>query len=259
MIHNPAVGLIGFYDGGELAHMSTYLATIKDSILASYQQKVGDSLTKTKLSHMMDAETWMSADEALEKGFVDAIEDTQIENRMEGHVLNMAGVPMNLERFRNTAHLREILNKNVAITTKKGEKPVENKTILQKIKDLLDGAPQEPEQPETDPVAQERERVAALEALKTGNAFADSIVETAKKQGQTAEEVKPYLDALPKSDSREDEEAAKVLSAIQALVADQTNSGAAGVHASAPQPDDEAAKRQAAIDDVVKFANQGRG
>lgn len=262
MIHNPAVGLCGFFDGGKLAHMSTYLATIKDTILASYQQKVGDSLSKTKLSHMMDNETWMSAQEALEAGFVDSIEDLQIESRMEGQVLNMAGVAMDLEKFRNTARLREILTKNVAANAVKEGKSVDNKTILQKVIDLLNGASQEPRQtaePEADAVTQERERVAALDALKTGNVFADSIVETAKKQGQTADEIKPYLDAMPKSDSKTDSEDAKVLDAIKALITDQMNSGAGNVQASAPKPDDEAARKQAAMDDVVNFANQMGG
>ena len=262
MIHNPAVGLVGYFGSSELAHMSAYLATIKDTILVSYQQKVGDVLTKVKLSHMMDNETWMSAEEALANGFIDTVEDLQVENRMEGQVLNMAGVPMNLEKFKNTAHLREILTKNVAASAAKEGKSVDNKTILEKIKDLLNGAPQEPQQakPEADAVAQERERVAALDALKTGNVFADSIVETAKKQGQTADEIKPYLDAMPKSDSNADSENAKVLDAIKALVTDQMNSGAGNVQASAPKPDDdEAAKRKAAMDDVVNFANQMGG
>ena len=261
MIHNPAVGLVGYFGSSELAHMSAYLATIKDTILASYQQKVGDTLTKVKLSHMMDNETWMSAEEALANGFIDTVEDLQVENRMEGQVLNMAGVPMNLDKFKNTAHLREILTKNVAVNAAKEGKSVDNKTVLERIKDLLNGAPQEPQQvkPEADAVAQERERVAALDALKTGNAFADSIVETAKKQGQTADEIKPYLDAMPKSDSNADSENAKVLNAIKALVTDQMNSGAGNVQASVPKPDDEAAKKKVAMDYVVNFANQMGG
>lgn len=258
MIHNPAVGLCGFFDGGTLAHMSTYLSTVKDTIILDYQQKVGDSLSKTKLSHMMDNETWMSAQEALEAGFVDSIEDMQIESRMEGQLLNMAGVAMNLEKFKNTAHLHEILTKNVAMPATKEGKTVEDKTILQKIKDLLNGT-QEPEQEKPDAAAQERERMLALDKLKTGNAFVDSIVETAKKQGQTAEEIKPYLDAMPKSDSNADAEDTKVLEAIKALVSDQMNSGAGNVQASAPKPDDDAAKKKAAIDDVVNFANQMGG
>ena len=258
MIHNPAVGLRGFFDGGTLAHMSTYLSTVKDTIILDYQQKVGDSLSKTKLSHMMDNETWMSAQEALEAGFVDSIEDMQIESRMEGQLLNMAGVAMNLEKFKNTAHLHEILTKNVAMPATKEGKTVEDKTILQKIKDLLNGT-QESEQEKPDAAAQERERMLALDKLKTGNAFVDSIVETAKKQGQTAEEIKPYLDAMPKSDSNADAEDTKVLEAIKALVSDQMNSGAGNVQASAPKPDDDAAKKKAAIDDVVNFANQMGG
>lgn len=260
MIHNPAVGLIGFYDGDSLARMSAYLSTVKDTILASYQAKVGDKLSKTKLSHMMNDETWMSAEEAYDNGFVDEVDGLQVENHMEGQILNMAGVAMNLAKFKNTAHLHDILAKTPKPKAKE-EKSVENKDILQKIKDLLGKNPENDANPQADSVAQERERVAALDAMKTGNAFVDSIIETAKKQGQTADEVKPYIDALPQKDESKDDENAQVLEAIKALVSDQVNSGAAGVTASTPRTpeEDEAARKKAAISDVVAYANQMGG
>ncbi len=260
MIHNPAVGLIGFYDGDSLARMSAYLSTVKDTILASYQAKVGDRLSKTKLSHMMNDETWMSAEEAYDNGFVDEVDGLQVENHMEGQILNMAGVAMNLAKFKNTAHLHDILAKTPKPKAKE-EKSVENKDILQKIKDLLGKNPENDANLQADSVAQERERVAALDAMKTGNAFVDSIIETAKKQGQTADEVKPYIDALPQKDESKDDENAQVLEAIKALVSDQVNSGAAGVTASTPRTpeEDEAARKKAAISDVVAYANQMGG
>ena len=44
---------------------------MKDSIINAYEIKTG--LSRTKLSHMMDAETWMDAGKAVELGFADGI------------------------------------------------------------------------------------------------------------------------------------------------------------------------------------------
>ena len=47
------------------------LESVKDSIINAYEIKTG--LSRTKLSHMMDAETWMDAGKAVELGFADGI------------------------------------------------------------------------------------------------------------------------------------------------------------------------------------------
>ena len=43
----------------------------KESIINAYEIKTG--LSRAKLSHLMDAETWMNANKALELGFCDGI------------------------------------------------------------------------------------------------------------------------------------------------------------------------------------------
>ena len=45
------------------------LAEVKESIINAYEIKTG--LSRAKLSHLMDAETWMSAKKAIELGFAD--------------------------------------------------------------------------------------------------------------------------------------------------------------------------------------------
>ena len=47
------------------------LETVKDSIINTYEIKSG--LSRAKLSHLMDAETWMDANNAVELGFADGI------------------------------------------------------------------------------------------------------------------------------------------------------------------------------------------
>ena len=107
-------------------------------------------------------------------------------------------------------------------------------------------------------IAEERQRVAALDAMKNGNPAVDAIIETAKTQGATAESVKPYVDAIPQAEQNTrtaDEE--KMLAEIRAMLQDNTESGAAGV---LPTPQggakNEAAEKAANIEDVANYANQ---
>lgn len=72
MIHNPAVGLNDMYTAEELNQLQNSLESIKDSILQTYSTKM--KLSTDEISKLMDAETWLNAEEALEIGLVDMIE-----------------------------------------------------------------------------------------------------------------------------------------------------------------------------------------
>ena len=69
MIHNPMT--IAFGDSGEMQRAIDMLSSVKDSIVNAYELKTG--LSRTKLAHLMDAETWMDAGKAVELGFADEI------------------------------------------------------------------------------------------------------------------------------------------------------------------------------------------
>ena len=69
MIHNPAT--IAFGDKAEMEKAIAMLAEVKESIMNAYEIKTG--LSRAKLSRMMDAETWMDANKAVELGFADGI------------------------------------------------------------------------------------------------------------------------------------------------------------------------------------------
>ena len=69
MIHNPMT--IAFGDSGEIQKAIDMLKSVKDSIINAYEIKTG--LSRTKLAHLMDAETWMDAGKAVELGFADEI------------------------------------------------------------------------------------------------------------------------------------------------------------------------------------------
>lgn len=69
MIHNPAT--VAFGDSAEMHKAIEMLGSVKDSIINAYEIKTG--MSRAKLSHLMDAETWMDANKAMELGFADEI------------------------------------------------------------------------------------------------------------------------------------------------------------------------------------------
>ena len=69
MIHNPASIAIG--DTEEMQKAIAMLDEVKESIINAYEIKTGQS--RAKISHMMDGETYMNANKAVELGFADGI------------------------------------------------------------------------------------------------------------------------------------------------------------------------------------------
>ncbi len=75
MIHNPMT--VAFGNSEEMQKAIEMLSSVKDSIINAYEIKTG--LSRAKLSHLMDAETWMDANKAVELGFADEIMQRSME------------------------------------------------------------------------------------------------------------------------------------------------------------------------------------
>ena len=69
MIHNPATMAMG--EAKDMQKAIAMLNEVKESILNAYESKT--RLTRARLSHMMDDETWFNAKKAVELGFADKI------------------------------------------------------------------------------------------------------------------------------------------------------------------------------------------
>lgn len=69
MIHNPMTAAFG--NASEMEKAIAMLDEVKESIINAYEIKTG--MSRAKLSHLMDAETWMNANMAVELGFADEI------------------------------------------------------------------------------------------------------------------------------------------------------------------------------------------
>ena len=74
MIHNAWT--LAFGNKNDFMEMADLLGKFDETIINDYIKKTGKS--KDELAAMMDAETWMNAQEALDMGFIDAITDGEV-------------------------------------------------------------------------------------------------------------------------------------------------------------------------------------
>ena len=98
MIHNPAT--VAWGDHTEFAKAIEMLDEVKESIINAYVLKTG--LSRAKLSHLMDSETWMNANKAMELGFCDGVltrdgsgaenDGTRVENAVEAVMFSRKAV-----------------------------------------------------------------------------------------------------------------------------------------------------------------------
>ena len=101
MIHNPATMAMG--DAAEMQKAIAMLDEVKESIINAYEIKTG--MSRAKLSHLMDAETWMDAHTAVDLGFADEIMTRPADAGAENHVTG----PMLFSRAAVTNHLMDKL------------------------------------------------------------------------------------------------------------------------------------------------------
>lgn len=69
MIHNVSSYAAGDYN--DMAHESCVLLKASKAVATAYRLKTG--MTEDELIGLMDKETWLTADEAVEKGFIDKV------------------------------------------------------------------------------------------------------------------------------------------------------------------------------------------
>lgn len=69
MVHNVSTGCSG--DNRDMAHMADVLKNANEAMASAYVNKSG--MTMKEALKMMDAETWLTAEQAKEKGLVDGI------------------------------------------------------------------------------------------------------------------------------------------------------------------------------------------
>lgn len=72
MIHNPIITVNG--NAEELRKWANDMDRIRESLIEAYLEKAGGKLDRDRLIELMDAETWLSAQECLDLGLCDSVE-----------------------------------------------------------------------------------------------------------------------------------------------------------------------------------------
>ena len=113
MIHNPATITMG--DHEDMKRAIEMLNEVKESIINAYEIKTG--VSRVKLSHLMDAETWMNANKAIELGFADEVlRDEKLPNTtISSYAFSRKAVATNL--------LNKMAEKEVPIKAEETQKP----------------------------------------------------------------------------------------------------------------------------------------
>lgn len=99
MVHNPWTVALG--DAREFRKLADTLDGIRDAMIAAYEGKTGK--TRAELLPILNAETWMTADEAVGMGFADRIEETKkvAASTVRPGILAVNGREFDLGRYRN--------------------------------------------------------------------------------------------------------------------------------------------------------------
>jgi ATP-dependent protease ClpP protease subunit len=98
MIHNPWSAACG--DARTMRKTAQTLDVVREGLVAAYAGKTG--LPGERIREMLDEETWMTAEEALARGFADEIDEAvpvEASLRSGGRILAAGGMEFDLTRF----------------------------------------------------------------------------------------------------------------------------------------------------------------
>lgn len=122
LIHEPSVFMEGSAD--DLRKMADNMDQYKDLIVSAYQLKTG--LPEDQILQWIKAETYFTADQALEHGFVDSI----------CHDMKIAAAKADYWKYKQIT-IQNVLNSKGMTTKKKDDKKANPGGLLETIKNLL--------------------------------------------------------------------------------------------------------------------------
>ena len=155
MIHNPLTIAMG--DSEEMRKQADVLEKYKNSIMETYLQKV--NIDKEKLSELMDNETWLNAEEALEYGFIDEITENTDIQVVENKVISN-NIVFNMANFKNFNVNKNLQNNN------KGSEKMTKEEVKNQFPDVYDEILAEGKE---SGILEERNRIKEIENLGIAN------------------------------------------------------------------------------------------
>lgn len=133
MIHNMWMGVYG--NAAELRKAADDLDTINAAGRKAYLVKAGDKLTEEKLVEMMDAETWLTAEQCIALGLADKFADEEADMSDAQEVLQKANLDVQQRiaiQKSFAAQLRQLVNGNQPQATPE-EDPSKNENPITKM------------------------------------------------------------------------------------------------------------------------------
>lgn len=259
MIHDPLLALWGYYNTADFEKFMDTLETIKDSIICSYMNRT--TLDRETVAQMMKEETWMTAQEALDNGFIDEIlTSSEVQAAVNGNLLVVNSIHHDLSHFKNLPSALPKTSLSAGFFNKAGKdqshEPVSKKEDpkLKTVDELKQAYPDLVAQIENAAkeagVKAERERIKGIEEIS--NTIAPELVNKAKyEQPMNAQEL--AFEAL-KND------AAKGRRYLNDATADAADSGVEGIEgqpADATSADKKAEEVKNIVNTLANYLNKG--
>lgn len=127
MVHNPWTGPI-WGNAAQFRKKADDLDNISKSLIAAYQDKSG--MDETRIIELLDAETWLSAEEAVACGLADEIEqEKEIAASLHAGILKVNGQEMNLTKYKNAPKFI-IASQKTDEPEPKGREPIKSSLAL---------------------------------------------------------------------------------------------------------------------------------
>lgn len=100
MVHDPSMGLLGYFNEADLVKLTDEIKVIKQSIVNGYALKTGKPTDE--IASIMAAETWYDGKQAVEAGFCDKLMFEDAETTVEnGAKIVVNSVSLDLNRYPN--------------------------------------------------------------------------------------------------------------------------------------------------------------
>lgn len=192
MYHNPWTYAYG--ESKDLRKTAEMLDTVKETIINVYEKKA--KMEREEISVMMDDETWLTAQEALARGFIDEIIDETVKEDSIEEVQNFMKGPI-MDKFKNfpTGKFKNMFKatkqaviQNQVIEKTKEEKVMNKEQLIKDHPELYNSLAKEFE---TNASAGERERIKNILNLNRTGAeeIIKNAIDTGKSAGDTALEI----------------------------------------------------------------------
>lgn len=172
MVHDPSLGLLGYFNEADLAKMTEELKVVKQSIVNAYVLKTGKDAAE--VAAIMAAESWFDGKQAVDAGFCDKLmfedAETTIENAAK-IVVNSVSLDLNrypnmpislLNRTTARAH-GGFSNKPTINEPKRSEENMDGIKDIKTVADLKAAFPDLTKQIEEAATAAERKRIQDIE------------------------------------------------------------------------------------------------